>query len=387
MAFGMKQWIAAMVLGCALVAAWRLPPEPVDSHDRAVVTGERIRFDALHSEIRTTSAILFRTLWADSLSAEVVAEAEDGLALLTPSVNEAVAAQRSRLAEQIRVQLERRPEGRSKMIFGYVVQPFDHRREDGAAWPRERTETYVGTRDGADYCLQVRVVHPRSGSTAVGRRLIGSDDFVTPRDDELGPCRFYLGYGFAGPRVQEWLEAGGLEFAYEPAAAAPLDFERRENRRRGVFGIDRAGAVSAHGRCLAGVEESCEALFTDLGPYLLTEQQREIVRGSPATGLGSSFNRIGWVRAHRHILADLEAEFGVEAFRRFWTSDEAVDDAFASAFGLRPGAWLVQRIERYQGIDAPGPGVPQHTSSMAMLTITAFLGIAYWRRRERKVVS
>lgn len=390
MASGMKYWLTALVAGFALVAAWRLPPEPVDMRDRPVTTAEEIRFQELEGEVRVLNGVLFRKFWADSLSARVVAEADDGVAVLVPRAGEAVEDQRRRLEDRVRRQVEARAAG--DMVFGYVLQPHNHRREDGALSVRSRTETYVGTREGVDYCLQVRVNDADRILEVLGKRIVGHDNWSPPYDNDLGPCRFYLAYGFPGDGIRSWLEGGAIEFGFEP----PLDFEAGdfegyENLRRGPFGygyVSRRDVGAALDRCLAGVEDACADFLRDpAASSLITPLQVEIVRRSPATGLGSAFSRETWVQGQRHLLADLEAEYGREAFREFWASSKDFDAAFEDAFGIEPGAWMVQRIEKLRSIDEPGPGVPRSASSASMLTIAAFLGIAYWRRRERRILD
>ncbi|NNF12168.1 MAG: hypothetical protein HKN72_03030 [Gemmatimonadetes bacterium] len=390
----MKKWLASMAVGCLVVAAWRLPPEHVEGRDASVRTAEEIRFHALEREVRVASGVLFRSLWADSLSTRVVDVAEGGVAVLAPSAGDAVDAQLRRMHRRVADQVEGR--NRAGMTFGYVVQAHDHRREDGAFSPRDRTETYVGTRDGVDYCMQVRVGDSGYMADVLGRRLVGTDNRTTPYGDDLGPCRFYLAYGFPGERVQEWLERGAIEFAFEPATSHLATLEGwsftlsdYEMRRRGPLGLDylaRRDIGNTLDRCLAGLEDACGAFLSDpVASTLITEQQAEIVRRSPATGVGSIFGVRTWVQGLRSLLSDLEEEFGEKAFEAFWTSDAEVDVAFENTFGVAPGAWMVSRIERLQGIDDPGPGVPRHASSASMLTIAAFLGLGYWRRRERRI--
>lgn len=392
MAFGMRTWLACMAVGCLLVAAWRLPPEPVDGRDQDVRTAERLRFDALEREVRVASEILFRTFWADSLSARVVAEAEGAVTVLAPVTGEAVEDQLRRMHQRIADQVEAR--NRTGMTFGYVMQAHDHRRDDGASSPRDRTETYAGTRDGVDYCIQVRVGHSDYMADVMGRRIVGTDNRTPPYADELGACRFYLAYGFPGDQIRGWLERGAIEFAFEPATSylSDLDGWRTdladyEVRRRAPLGFDYLARRDVGGmldRCFAGFDDACAAFLADpVAVNLITDQQAEIVRRSPATGVGSIYGVRTWVQGLRSILSDLEEEFGYEAFQSFWTSEGEMEIAFEDAFGIAPGAWMVQRIEEMQGIDRPGPGVPRRASSASMLTIAAFLGLAYWRRRER----
>lgn len=399
MAFGMKQWIAVTVAGMALAAAWRLPPEPAAPPDPSVRTAEQIRLDALSGEARRTSEILFRTMWADSLSALTVAgAADDGVAVMVPEMGDAEEAQRQRLTERVQEQVDRRAPDGGAMAFGYAVQPHNHRGKDGATSLRDRTETYVGTRDGVDYCLQVRVTHERLVTETVARRMTATDDRAAPLSDELGPCRFYLAFGFAGPPIQEWMERGAVEFALEggavesrPARDVPDLNVVQQAFLQFFYGVPIAprgtGSLDVD-RCLAGIESACADFFEVADPDdLLTPQQQEVVRRSPATGIGSKFGVFSAMQDQRYILADLEADFGREAFRAFWTSDEEVGEAFEAAFGMSTGEWMVRRVDRLVGIEEPGPGVSREASTGVMLAFGLFLGIAWLRRRERRLVA
>lgn len=388
MAFGMKQWIAFTVVGLALVTAWRLPPESPEPQAENVRSAEAIRFEALQAEARTTGDVLFRMMWADSLSSLTLEEADEGVAVLSPGDGEAVADQRSRLAARIRGQINRREGEGRRMVFGYVLQPHSHRQSDGAYSARERTETYVGTRDGVDYCMQVRVVQAAYVTRTLAMRIAGTDRTL-PVTDELGPCRFYLAYGFAGPRIQEWLERGGAEFAAEEGVEAGAG-ERRLGPpgRRWLLGASVLRGEGALGlsRCLAGLPSACGALFQAPDDLFLTAHQREVVRRSPVTSLGAASGYGRTLLDGEYVLADLEDEFGREAFADFWTSEEDVGDAFEAAFGVDAGSWMVRWLDREMGVDPPGPGLSRSASTGAVLTIMALLGVAYWRRRERRIV-
>lgn len=388
MAFGMKQWIGVTVTGLALVAVWRLPPESPDPRMEQLRTAEAIRHDGLRTEVRTAEGILHRIMWADSLSALTLEEADGGIAVLSPGDTEGIADQRRRLAERIRRQIDGRAPESPRMLFGYAVQPHDHRRDDGALSPRGRTETYVGTRGGVAYCLQVRVAERGSVPAALAARVTGTDRTL-PRTDDLGPCRYYLSYGFAGPFIQEWLEDGAIELAYEGGGAASTveveDSPFTWMPFASAFFLG-GGDVDLN-RCRTGLASECADFFERPGQYYLTEQQREIVRRSPATSIGSPSASGTVINDEEHILADLEAEFGRDAFARFWTSEEEVGVAFEAAFGVDAGSWLVAWLERTTGVHRPGPGLPRNASSGAMLTLGLLLGVAYWRRRERQVVS
>ncbi len=87
-----------------------------------------------------------------------------------------------------------------------------------------------------------------------------------------------------------------------------------------------------------------------------------------------------------YLLADLEAEFGADAFLRFWSSGDAVEDAFESAFGVTVGEWMTVWVDSVSGTLDPGPGLPRSASSGTMLALGLLAGIALLRNRRRKLV-
>lgn len=389
MAFGMKHWIVATLLGCALVAVWRLPPEPPELRDEEVPTAEELRWDALRSDERVSTEVLYRMLWADSLSERVVAEADDGVAVLAPPAGEGTREQLRRFEAAVRRQVEERASPSDAMVFGFVFQPHDQS-QDGARFSgRDRTETYVGARNGVAYCLQVRVAHATYIQDMIARRVV-DDDSTPPFTDHLGPCRFYLAYGLAGDGVQDWLDGGGVELGMEDGSGPPV-WEGARVGRRGPLGFTSFlgyGQSTEITRCLAGIAESCGAFLENRDDaYFLTDQQLEIARRSPVTGVGARYRLREWFGDQAYLLADLESEFGADAFRAFWTSDAPMPRAFEVAFGVDTGTWMVSWVDRAVGVDRPGPGLPRKASTGAMLTVGLLLGIAWWRQRERSVAG
>jgi hypothetical protein len=84
------------------------------------------------------------------------------------------------------------------------------------------------------------------------------------------------------------------------------------------------------------------------------------------------------------LLSHLEAEFGPDAFAAFWSSDQRVEVAFESAFGVHPAEWVQGHATRLNGTLRAGPAPAGSTVAMALLLMLASLGIgtrAALRRR------
>lgn len=389
MALRMKYWLGLVLIGVALVSVWRLPPDVLDGRIAVAKPAETLRYEEINREFKWTAETLRRVLWSDSLAPLLVSQARDGTAFLFPSVESLNAEQVAKLEAKIRIEVDETRLGSDELVFGYVLQPTDHAAStDFPAGARRRSETYVGSLRGIDYCMQVRVQHRRSIGLVVAAELVGTDP-IPPRSNMLGACRPYVRYGLAGPRVQDWLEQGGVNFAIESGAperdyAFPSSLGRRSYF--GYSSLGRSNRPIEADRCLAGDSGACAFLF--LNPAAadrLLANDLEIVLRSPATSIGTQSVFRSIAVDDDYLLADLEAEFGTEAFGRFWTSEEDVEVAFREAFGMDVGSWVVSWTAGQRGVDPPGPGLPRSASSGAMLALGLLLGVAFLRTRERKV--
>ena len=390
MALGMKYWFGIVAAGLALVAVWSLPPAPLESHWAVELSYEEARSRALSAELRRAHFTLQRRRWVDSLAAAVVAGGTDEVALLFPTgsqlVAEAVTGTQARISAA-EATLEGR---RSDVALGFVYQYLDHAAHPGVRiGSRSTRETYVGIRDGVDYCFRVHAVSRRNLEQAVLDDMRVQSSW---RIDHLGPCLLYGRYGAPGSDIVRWLESGGIDFALgqtEPYLVVnyrliqPLD---HRFSRRGVFGVSyfNGSEEPIYTRCIAGVAEACARVFLTPGQVSeVVASRQEIARqaGVLSTGGRQSFSGQG-----PFILADLEREFGAEKFQRFWTSDAPVDQAFEAAFGIEAGTWMVHWLETFMVVQEPGPGLPQSSSSGGLLTIALFAGIAFLRNRRRNVL-
>lgn len=84
------------------------------------------------------------------------------------------------------------------------------------------------------------------------------------------------------------------------------------------------------------------------------------------------------------ILSRLEAEFGSDAFLRFWTSNQPVEAAFDTAFGIHPAEWVHRTATDLSGVVRAGPlpsAGPAGTSVLLMVLGLAWGALAALRRR------
>ena len=398
MAFRMKHWIGLVVVGMTLAAIAKLPPSSLFSRGAAVTSNVRIRYSRLQNDFRWTAEALLRLRWSDSLSALTLASAEERIAVGLHPSDDVTEAMAQALEATVRREVRALPRYVPGVVFGYFRLPFHlGRTADLRTSGRSRTETYVGTRDGIDYCLQVRV--ERNLMSAIRNALDGSGR-VPPITGVTGVCRLYLQYGMAGPGVQDWLEAGGAALAIEKGdkpstsqvaaransqliLAPPL---LRQSRAFGFNVLSGGNRPIEADQCRAGIESACGTLF--LSPAMANpraQREIEIVRRSPVMSIGGAPLVRSVAYDEEYLLADLEAEFGADAFLSFWTSTQGVPEAFESAFDVGVGEWMTTWVDSVIGTIPPSPALPRSASSGSLFAIGLLAGIAFLRNRKRGV--
>ena len=388
MATGMKHWLMATVAGFLVIGAWLLPPESIEPRSVEVKPAEALRYEEVNREFIWTAETLRRVLWSDSLSALSLRSESDGIALLVPEGGEANPNQVDRFRNKIEDEIDGLVTRDPAVLFSYAFQHSEQARTpDMGRAGQHRTETYVGESAGRPYCMQVRV-YPSEFylNTVLSRELVGGVPYAMQRSGVLGACRLYIEHGLPSPTIQGWLERGGSQFASESGTS---DFEPEWfQARRTVLGfrsmIGNRAQIEVD-QCLAGVSTGCAAIFRNPASYdRALEKELEVIRRSPATSIGTPGSLRNAFFYQGYLLADLEEEFGPEAFASFWTSDEEeVESAFRAAFGMDVGTWFGKWAAR--GSQPPGPGLPRSASSGSMLAFALLFGLAFLRSRQRRI--
>lgn len=379
MAIGLKHWFGLTALGLVAIAIWRLPPESFSPGQNGAVTHEEARYRALSTELRLADATLKRIRWADSLSALVVATGRDGIAFAVPA---SIGLTSDEIA-QTRLRGEADLDGITRdpnMALGHFYQPASHGSVDRARHEtRGRSETYVGTRGGVNYCFRVRV----SQDDRVANNLRYDLGLQRTWRSPLGLCTLYAAHGMPGEDITRWLESGGASFGN---GQGPRGLSRGPLRgRKGLFGavaLNTRNGVTDD-KCMAGLVEACAAIFLD--PVLGTPELSGTVlnaRRSPAIAIGDVPVLTG---ESGLLLGHLEEEFGAERFHDFWTSTAPVEEAFESAFGVPVGPWMVSWVATWFRIDPQGPQLAKSTPSAAFLTLGFFLFVTFLRNRRREL--
>ena len=111
-----------------------------------------------------------------------------------------------------------------------------------------------------------------------------------------------------------------------------------------------------------------------------------VVRTSPVMSIGTWGAGSQVLHDEDYMFHDLEQEFGPDAFRAFWTSDQDVRTAFQRSFGVPLGDWVVSWVDRTIGVDEPGPALSRTASSGTALVIALLTGLAFLRIRRRSPI-
>ena len=192
--------------------------------------------------------------------------------------------------------------------------------------------------------------------------------------------------------ILNWLKGGGALFGQRTGLDRRLHLLPHQGRARGPFGLwTRYLGISPRGMaCLAGVEETCRAIFLRpgrerdswrLGPWSIQSEMGATpvdFFGSRFLGLDSDLGSLD-----EYVLDLLEQDFGRDRFRTFWQSSLPVPDAFQSAFGVSPEHWIMKLGRSHFGSMDRGPGVPLQASLLTLLTLGTLLGAASRAGRYR----
>jgi len=387
MAPALKGWIGLTVGGCALISAWALPPSAYVRREAPARLPEETRAAALRTDVVRTRALIQRIRWMDSLPALALATAQDGIAVGAPP-GLADPATLAAIHALLGVELSDREEAGRDVTMGYFVQPPGFARE-GAYLPdaRPRQETYLGTLDGAPYCIQV-LVQPNPVTPTRISTWRGSDG---KRHSNLArACRLVALHGLPGPAVKAWLRTGALRFAERTTPPPPLRGGDEEPSGNRAFGRREAlwpDADLGLQRCMAGDRNACadQVLFPRRSALLGDLSDPRVARTLPSA-LGGVYDPAtppALTETATYLLGDLEREYGAERFGRFWRSREDVPQAFEGAFGVPIADWTAGWVATHLGPVTPGPALPRQASIGTVLALLlGALAAGAWHRRR-----
>ena len=392
MALRMRHWIGIVATAIALLAIWGLPPiSSAGFFASAPKYADQIISERLSQTVMQSNEILKRLRWADSLTAMAVALPPGAVFVETPGGAEPDRGTLSAFHDRISQELESGPARDADMRLGFIMQRRSHGSHPDVPNPSWPMETYLGERDGNAYCLTVYSAGMQSDELD---RLFQTIWPANRQASLLGQCRLPARYGVPGPRIMEWLEAGGMSLAVgsdleddfglgwlQPWSTAQTPFAVRRMQRE-VF-WERDVDVD---RCMTSDVVACARLLTP--QHLrkgLDPQYQAVLNATPLTYVdGRRRSDLGFLDAY--ILAQLEAELGPDRFFAFWTSEQSFERAFENAFAVETGVWMSQWVNQWFGEYPAGPAPTRSAGLGSMLLITLCAGFAGLWARRRQVV-
>lgn len=207
----------------------------------------------------------------------------------------------------------------------------------------------------------------------------------------LGPCAYVGAFGRPGPHVARWLAEGAWGYSLvagwqrrAPEWSAPSwarDPEERSWALRNFMG------VSGY-RCATGDLESCEASAVAPSPPGRASALPRVWGGRVVSTNRSDnewWHRLNLGPRQANFLSDLVFMAGPENFRRFWTSDAPVPDAFAAATGKTLASATHDWTQaQYVGRVSRGTPLSPLTAGVAFLFIGASAAGAVVAARQRR---
>ncbi len=323
----------------------------------------------------------------DSLPALALATARDGIAVgarpgSAPSVLQTIRT-------LLRAELSDREQAGKDVTVGYFVQPPAFASEgDSRPGARARQETYVGTFDGAPYCIQL----------LVGRGPAGRDEIHTWRgadgerhSDLARACRLVARHGLPGPAVTAWLRAGALRFAESTTPPPPVRGEdaaahgtRGLRSGRRILARYRPGPAAVHGRRAGGMCRPAPLPPPERasgGPVGCTCGPRSPVGSRWGLRTGASPPPSRWRRRISSATWSASTEPSGSAVSGGRQDDVA--QAFETAFGKPIGAWTASWVAAHVGTVSPGPALPRKASLGTLLALlVGALAAGAWHRRR-----
>lgn len=391
MALTSVRWIAAALAGCLLAVAYFYSssdrvPRPEDRRDAIAARERQLGFTVNQAADR-----LRATMIIDSIQRSLArTRPADSLRVLFGQGFSAPA--REAFITSAKRALSALGNPRLPVDVAFVIDSIDKVRGVPRAAGRTVAGEYVLPASDGDRCLSIVRIRAPMTAREADRRLT-EIAFRTADRRLLGPCAFVGMYGRPGPHVAEWLARTGWGYTM---AAAWSEHTPKWNPPA-WYGLQESNAdgwplrfyMSLDGyRCATGQEGSCEvAVMEPSSPYRRSLLPQiwggRVISATPSDN--DWYYRLNLGPRQANFLSDLVNTVGVETFRRFWTSPEPVNEAFAAATGRSLAAATHSWTEaQYSGFVGRGPGVPPLTAALTLLFVSggALTAVAAARRRR-----
>ena len=192
----------------------------------------------------------------------------------------------------------------------------------------------------------------------------------------LSSCAWYALFGKPEAGVARWLAATGFAYGVTVPGGTPerevahLEVAIDSLRMRGIGVLGLA--------CSAGNEAACRQVLMGEFPRYYWQGRR-----TPHDMVAVRAVTQGFGPAQFHLLADMVADIGPEAFQRFWSSGRPIEDAFREATGAELMGWTRAWARRNVGPVGGGPMPAGATVAGGLLVVLLGLAVAAGRRGGR----
>lgn len=398
---GMRRWLMLAAAGLTAVALLGLPPKGAYVPSWRNVSAQEELSRDLSSEIRALNEGLRAVRVQDSLRAVLAAAEGSSPGIVLGHAPSFEVASRVRVVEdRLASDVEALPDRDRRVVLGAFWVPAGQGLHPGVAriTGTQAELTWHGGRlaDGRPYCAITISADP---DHAWRNYRYGLD--LPAEGSRLGPCAWWARFGPPGASVERWLARGGAGFTVGESLRASERL-RIESAAPGPFGTGGNAAFGGSSyavRCLSGDTRACELGFLAEGADTWALPWNSPPSAKAAAARDAALRAAGYVGSLRAaiswgplgvpaplLMADLEKEFGDQALRTFWTSDERVDHAFRSAFGVDAGTWTRDWLQGYYGDAVPsGSSMPRPANAVSvvlLLGVVAGLGGFVARRRQ-----
>lgn len=371
MARDLKWWVAAALLGCALLGFVYLPPRAAPLlwrrfHEPPPPTLYRLRVQELAAAWRESALELRLLEYRDRLRPEL--ERRRALELPGPVVivewPDAAEDLRRYVATALDTAWARLGLGATKVSVG-VVAAFGAPNPDRGqpSMPRSMTVYLLPDSSDRSTCLVfLQGFQWAQRLQALPRPMRRDPRFEAFMQNALGPCAYYAAFGAPGREIRHWLGARRFDLALYPRWEQAPDSNAYDylvaQRNQPWFWFEVYQYPPVAIGCLAGREADCRASVLEGAGT--PEPPSRIV----------TTERWWWhqpLLGGEHYLADVVRSLGRERFRRFWSSELPVDTALVEAFRMPVGKWT----RGWQaGVVPPvrlGPVVPATSALLGLL--------------------